>query len=498
MLPKIHIFFHCYTGKDWEHITRSLLCYVANHEVNATLIGDRQDELRLRAIGKKFNIAINVRSFEQDEVYEHEVFSWISENARLNPEDYTLYFHTKGAGNSSELNDYWRINMVYYFLSGWKKWFRKLVRSKLEACGPWFGYHDSDEEFGGQISRFFAGNFWMAKNSYIASLPDYRSLKSSHQNSRYLPERYIGLGNPKVLLVNQEKVLPVTGADGIQWKILEGNDNLKAKRKLFRKYKLNQLFVQNAFIRKIAQNVKGGEPQKSPNLKLAIVIHVFYLDVMNEILRQLDLCGYHSDILITCPPELELDIVSVAGLMTKNDRKIEVFPMENRGRDILPFLRMGNKIMSYDLVCKLHTKKSDYSPELSGWRDYLIGALLGSEKTFWKNIAAFEKDENLGVLSPGWFKKYSGKKYDWGSNKERSDELLKSLGFGIAAPSKTTFPAGSMFWFRPAALKSLLAKKEILDDFEEEAGQLDGTLAHAVERIIHVVAEANGYKVKIL
>jgi lipopolysaccharide biosynthesis protein len=55
-----------------------------------------------------------------------------------------------------------------------------------------------------------------------------------------------------------------------------------------------------------------------------------------------------------------------------------------------------------------------------------------------------------------------------------------------------------MFWFNPKALRPL----ERLDtgvfgafQFEEEAGQRDGTLAHSIERIFVDVALSCGYSV---
>src|SRR3546814_19485928 len=49
------------------------------------------------------------------------------------------------------------------------------------------------------------------------------------------------------------------------------------------------------------------------------------------------------------------------------------------------------------------------------------------------------------------------------------------------------------FWVRPAALRLLLDAHLGVTDFEAEAGQLDGTLAHAVERVLTLAAGAAGY-----
>ena len=48
---------------------------------------------------------------------------------------------------------------------------------------------------------------------------------------------------------------------------------------------------------------------------------------------------------------------------------------------------------------------------------------------------------------------------------------------------KTFFPAGDMFWFRGRAIKPIVDMDLSAQEFEIEQGQVDGTLAHAIERM---------------
>jgi len=54
------------------------------------------------------------------------------------------------------------------------------------------------------------------------------------------------------------------------------------------------------------------------------------------------------------------------------------------------------------------------------------------------------------------------------------------------------FFAGTMFWARLDSLRPILSKNWAPSNFEKENGQIDGTFAHAMERVFSLVPQIEG------
>jgi len=89
---------------------------------------------------------------------------------------------------------------------------------------------------------------------------------------------------------------------------------------------------------------------------IAIIFHVFYIDIWEEIKNYLAQINLTYDLYITVPENMEdEDIISIF-----NDHPhVTIYKTENRGRDVLPFLQVMSIIGTdtYKYICKLHTKK---------------------------------------------------------------------------------------------------------------------------------------------
>jgi lipopolysaccharide biosynthesis protein len=221
------------------------------------------------------------------------------------------------------------------------------------------------------------------------------------------------------------------------------------------------------------------------------VIHAWYPDVLAEILQELAATGVAWKLVVTTPPDKERLVRSVLS-QQKMAAQVEVFP--NRGRDILPFLHVASRLLDegHDVVLKLHTKKSPHIADGNEWRRELVAALVRYE-TPSGYLALFKDDPTLGLAAPSTH--LLPVRPHVGANAAGMDWLARRCGIPSDNLTDTPFPAGSMYWVRLAALTPLLDANLTPSDFQPEAGQIDGTLAHAVERMMGSVVEAAGYRI---
>lgn len=219
----------------------------------------------------------------------------------------------------------------------------------------------------------------------------------------------------------------------------------------------------------------------------AVVLHLHYEELWGDIKLYLDsLAETGFDLYVTVTS-------SASGVKVAKDYpNAHIELVENRGRDILPFLKVLKTIkdMGYVAVCKIHSKRSVYRQDGDKIRDELLDALLGSSVIAAEIIERFSKQPDLGLIAA---QKYLIPHTD--HNMTFSREVVATLSTALGLDfSYDEFAAGSMFWFKPEALESILSIEKSL--FEVEDGLADGTLAHGVERVICTVVKSAKYNVE--
>lgn len=227
--------------------------------------------------------------------------------------------------------------------------------------------------------------------------------------------------------------------------------------------------------------------------KVGVFAHIFYPELAEE------LVSVTNNIPISCTLYITTDAVDKVHEIEHVCRNIAKHPFEirlfqNRGRDIAPMLvGFRDKITSVDYGVHIHTKKSKhYHKEFAAWRQYLLAGNLGTEALVW-NILGLLSREKAGAYIPDHFPPIR-KLIQWGGNFGLLSSLMSTLDEEITREHVLDFPSGSMFWFKSEALSKLLDLNLIAEHFDPESGQVDGTLAHVVERGFLYFIEAAGFE----
>ena len=226
-------------------------------------------------------------------------------------------------------------------------------------------------------------------------------------------------------------------------------------------------------------------------VRIAVVVHLFYFDLLDEICTYLRNIIEPFDLFITTP--FEGDVAHIINRTHDLAQSVTIWFTENRGRDIGPFISLfrSGLLNSYLAVLKIHSKKSKYSDQGDQWRKMIYGELVGDSMTALKIISLFDSGAT-GLVGPHKF--YLTHQNFWGANKDRVKRLLVCAGVLQAnAEPELGFFAGSMFWFSPRAFAPInhIPVSELA--FEPENGNQDGALAHSVERIFCQIVRAAGY-----
>ena len=214
------------------------------------------------------------------------------------------------------------------------------------------------------------------------------------------------------------------------------------------------------------------------NGKIAVILHLYYVDLWEEIVKYLSHIQEPFDLFISIPRQKD----KVLSTILETYPQALIYFCSNRGRDVAPFVEIYSSIvdLGYSYICKIHTKKSRYISTGDNWRLTLLDELLGSEKRVNAILNIFRQCPDVGMLVPTGYL-YSALDINTMTNMINIQRLHKVLnisrdGFDFE------YPAGSMFWCRVENFKPLSKSRIQAKDFPPEHGQLDNTLAHALER----------------
>lgn len=248
---------------------------------------------------------------------------------------------------------------------------------------------------------------------------------------------------------------------------------------------------------------------KASSPKTAFIFHVYFLDQLSQTVKYISNLPPETDLYITTTPD---KIISITEELNQQGvrNKTRFIEIENRGRDVSALLVGAADVVlngGYDIIGFAHDKKSlqnsengHWGSETAGFTNKLMENTLGS-RDFVRNIfTLFEKNPQLGLLSPPrpFHALYLAHTIpsDWGPNFEITQQLLENLGLSVplASNKPTLSTIGSCYWFRVKALFPLFKYGWQYRDFLPEGKmQPDGTISHAIERATGYIVQSQGY-----
>ena len=261
--------------------------------------------------------------------------------------------------------------------------------------------------------------------------------------------------------------------------------------------------------------------------KIAIIIHAHHLNVLGEILDCVQNVPGDFDLFLNFShiPHSQKKMID----KLKKDL-IRTIPgtcyfttSNNRGQDLGGFFASTEvarkEKLSYDYICKLHTKsdskqltpfkKSGYtfvgnvftidakpsshnSYSKTEWRKSMLSTLLCTKDQVLKILKLFSLYPSVGMVcvkdfygSHDFNEKANVKNYNFFKNK-------MNLNDKVCWPNNRTFAAGTMFWLRGDVWDFLMEQGITIKDFELGAFP-DGLRSHAFERIFDSVVKHLGY-----
>lgn len=252
-------------------------------------------------------------------------------------------------------------------------------------------------------------------------------------------------------------------------------------------YKLGQKYIQTKDLKGIDQ-------------KIAVHLHVFYTDLLQEFLDAFKHFHFAYDLFITTDSSEKSYVIKE--ILNANDSHAKVIVNGNIGRDIIPLLRLKEELAEYDIVGHFHTKKSKEADFWAGesWRMELIESMIVPADSIVENL----KSDTLGLVIadiPSFFR--YNKIVDAGNealiaplmnNLWQEMKLEKTIDF----ESYQTFVMsyGTFVWFKYDALKPLFDLKLDDSDIPEEPLPQNSIL-HAMERMLVYIAWNQHYDFRI-
>ncbi len=265
-----------------------------------------------------------------------------------------------------------------------------------------------------------------------------------------------------------------------------------AKVKSARPSRIKMLITNKVHVKSVYESSQFmGAFEKSANSKLAVVLHLYYIDMLPIFVEKLKvLSRTNYDLYITIPEQARDSIDQVK--QSFPTARVAIVP--NCGRDVLPFVEVMKQIqpLGYNKVLKLHSKKSPHRQDGDDWRDKILEQLLPNDPVVLQDTLKTLDKPNTALVGPS--SEYVSMLVNLSATTGHIKRIVKNISGKnrmdhlMRYPNEYGFFGGTMFWARVDAIMPIVQVVNMVD-FEPELKQEDSTLAHALERLFNVIPE---------
>ncbi|WP_095089703.1 rhamnan synthesis F family protein [Mesorhizobium sophorae] len=254
----------------------------------------------------------------------------------------------------------------------------------------------------------------------------------------------------------------------------------------------------NAALLSVLPDVQVGPQRNWDDYRIAVLAHVYHVDMIDEILGYSENVPKGYDLIITTDNANKQALIEQAIAKAQNVGNAVVLVVENDGRDTSALLIGCRDYVledRYDLICRIHSKQSSQDGAKGElFKLHTLENLLHTPGYVSNLLELFANNPALGLVMPPMIHiGYPTLGNSWFGNKDNVQKIAKQLNLIVHLDANSPVaPYGGMYWFRPAALRKLFEHKWAWDDFAN-MDYRDGSLVHAIERIIAYVAIDAGY-----
>ena len=236
-------------------------------------------------------------------------------------------------------------------------------------------------------------------------------------------------------------------------------------------------------------------------MRIAVVMHLYYLQMYEEMKRYLRNFGdLPFDLYATLPREN----MTFSRNVERDFPGVRIIVTENIGFDVYPFLCFLREVSldRYDVIFKIHSKKdipfrfqlNGYNLSGSSWRECLLSSIIGSEERVRQIVDLFDKNPTVGFVGAKQLL-IRDALIDQNIDMSRVEMFMEECGLAI---KRKEFLAGTMFAIRASLLQPIKDRNFKMDDFPPYYPRDWNGLPYCLERIFTFLVSAQGYEVAVL